>query len=207
MVGAFGYRPIAGNARICNWCFKSLANHPGGAEIELTVLFADLRGSTGVAERVGATAFGVLLNRFYAAVNTSVDAAGGVIDKYVGDGAIGLFFRGVSGDAHAAHAVEAGQALLATTRGDLQGVPVGVGIHTGPAFVGVVGTAGGPLDFTAVGDTINTTSRLASVAGPGELLVSSVAASDASMATAGLERRQLEVRGRAEPVEVVVVRA
>lgn len=178
----------------------------GPGQGRLSALFADLRGSTGIAEQVGATAFGVILNCFYAAVNASVDAADGVLDKYVGDGAIGLFFRGISGDAHAARAIDAGQGLLAITRGDVEGVPVGVGVHTGEAFVWVVGMAGGPLDFTAVGDTINTTSRLASAAGPGELLVSSVAATAASLATADLERRYLEVRGRTEPVEVVVVR-
>lgn len=206
VVGAFGYRPIPGNARICNWCFKSLANHPGGAEIELSVLFADLRGSTTIAERVGATAFGVLLNSFYDAVNASIDAADGVLDKYVGDGAIGLFFRGVSGDAHAARAIEAGKALLASTGGDIGGAAVGVGVHSGEAFVGVVGTAGGPLDFTAIGDTINTASRLASAAGAGELLVSAAAAGAASVPTEALEARHLEVRGREQPVDVWVLR-
>ena len=69
--------------------------------------------------------------------------------------------------------------------------------------------SGGPqqLDFTALGDSVNTTARLSSVAGPGELLVSADAARSANWETAGLERRTLELKGRTEPVDAWVVRA
>jgi adenylate cyclase len=85
-------------------------------------------------------------------------------------------------------------------------MPIGAGVHSGEAYVGVVGSEGGPLDFTAVGDAVNTASRLGSLAAEGELLVSAKAADAAKLDGTGLERRQLEVRGRSEPVEVVVVR-
>lgn len=207
VVGIFGYRPIAGNPRLCNWCFKSLANHPGGAVIDLTILVADLRGSTGIAERVGPTAFGALLNRFYAVASASIDSGRGIVDKYVGDGVIGLFFRGVSGAEHPLRAIEAGRWLLAAARDDREKLPVGAGILTGDAFVGVVGDEGGLLNFTAVGDAVNTASRLGSLAAEGELLVTGTAALASGMPLDGLERRQLEVRGRAELVEVVVLHA
>jgi adenylate cyclase len=206
VVGLVGFRPIPGNPRICTYCLRTISSHPGGAEIPLTILFADLRGSTAIAEEIGPTAFGALLNRFYAAASEAIDEARGVIDKYVGDGVIGLFFHGVSGDEHAALAIQAGQAVLGSARSGPDTMPIGAGVHSGEAYVGVVGSEGGPLDFTAVGDAVNTASRLGSLAAEGELLVSAKAADAAKLDGTGLERRQLEVRGRSEPVEVVVVR-
>jgi adenylate cyclase len=205
MVSLVGYRPIPGNPRICTYCLRTVSSHPGGAEIEVSILFADIRGSTAIAEEVGATAFGGLLNRFYAAATDAIDEARGIVDKYVGDGIIGLFFQGVSGDEHAAKAIEAGRALIRATLAGPEPMPVGAGVHTGEAFVGVVGSEGGPLDFTAVGDVVNTAARLGSLAAEGELLVSTTAAAAANLDSAGMQRRWLEVRGRSQPVEVLVI--
>lgn len=207
VVSLIGFRPMPGNPRICTYCLRTMSSHPGGAELPVSILFADLRGSTAIAEEIGPTAFGALLNRFYAAASDAVDEARGVIDKYMGDGVIGLFFHGVSGDEHAALAIQAGRSLLASSRSGSEAMPVGAGVHTGEAFLGVVGSEGGPLDFTAVGDPVNTAARLGSLAAEGELLVSVVTAEAANLDRTGLERRQLDVRGRSEPVEVVVLRA
>jgi adenylate cyclase len=83
-------------------------------------------------------------------------------------------------------------------------VPVGVGVHTGVAFVGSVGDKG-VSDFTALGDAVNTAARLASAANDGEVLVTSTAANAGGIAGTS-ERRRLELRGRTEPVDVVVLR-
>jgi adenylate cyclase len=202
----FGFRQIPGSPRICSYCLGTVSTHPGGAEIPVSILFADIRGSTAIAERIGATAFGALLNVFYGVATNAIEQAGGVVDKYLGDGVIGLFFRGVSGDDYARHGIDAGRAVLASAPGGVEPIPVGAGVHTGEAFVGVVGTVGGPLDFTAVGDAVNTASRLGGQAAEGELLVSAMAAEAAHLETAGLELRRLEVRGRSEPVETWVLR-
>ena len=105
------------------------------------------------------------------------------MDKFVGDEAIGLFFRGVSGAQHSASAIHAAHSLLdavgradATERGP---IPVGAAVHTGEAFVGSTGAEGAVNDFTALGDVVNTTARLASEAVAGELLVSEEAAAAA----------------------------
>ncbi len=84
-------------------------------------------------------------------------------------------------------------------------IPVGVGVHTGVAFVGVVGAAGEVTDFTALGDPVNTTARLASMASTGEVLVTEAAAHAAGLDTAGLPSRRLDIRGRAESVAVRVL--
>jgi adenylate cyclase len=118
-----------------------------------------------------------------------------------------LFIPVVTGEQHAIRAIEAGEAVLrAVASRELidGGVRVGVGVHTGEAFVGAVGSDE-RLDFTALGDTVNVAARLGSDAGAGELLISSTAWAAGGRAQAG-ERRELTVKGRTEPLEVVVLR-
>jgi adenylate cyclase len=78
-------------------------------------------------------------------------------------------------------------------------------VHTGEAFVGATGPVGAVEDFTALGDAVNTTARLASAAAAGDVIVSLAAAEAAGTATEGLERRTVDIRGRTEPIEVVVL--
>lgn len=85
-------------------------------------------------------------------------------------------------------------------------IPVGAAVHTGLAFVGSTATNDVVSDFTALGDTVNTTARLASEAASGELLVSVAAAAAAGTGTSGLERRTVAVRGRSAPLDVVALR-
>jgi adenylate cyclase len=132
----------------------------------------------------------------------------GLVDKFVGDEVVAFFATPFAGPEHAKAAVAAAQALLQQTgHGDPKGpwLPIGAGVHTGVAFVGAIGDAG-VSDFTALGDAVNSTARLASAAGPGEILVSRAAATAAGMSGDGLEQRHLELRGRTEPIDVFVLR-
>jgi adenylate cyclase len=204
----FGWGRWAANPTLCRICARGLDRILGGAEIEATFLFADIRDSTGLAEKLSPRAFHALLEHFYAVAAKAIDEAGGLVDKYLGDGVVALFVPVFSLDGGpAASAIQAGRTILAGALGEsgVPWIPLGVGVHTGPAYVGVMGTAGGSLDFTGVGDTVNTAARLGSVAGAGELLVSIATAARADLATTGLERRVLQLKGRAEPVEVVVI--
>lgn len=200
----------AKNPRFCADCHSFTTEYPGGAEITLTMLFVDVRGSTTIAENMNDTEFSRLMNRFYEATINVLVRADAFIDKLVGDEVTALFIPGFAGKDHAHKAVEAGQALLRVTgHGEPGGpwVPVGVGIHTGMAWVGsIVGASGAGADFTALGDNVNIAARLASKAGSGEVLIS-----DATYAAAGLdqevlERRQLELKGKSEPMGVRVLR-
>jgi adenylate cyclase len=205
-----GFGRYAGNPSICNFCIKDLQRMGvQGAEIPVTLLFADIRGSTGIGERLSPTEFRAFLDRFYRLATEAVTGHDGIVDKFVGDEVIGLFFGGISGDRHAAAAVAAGRSLLeragrqeATASGP---IPVGAGVHTGTAFVGSTATDGVVSDFTALGDAVNTTARLASVARAGELLVSLDAATEADLDDAGSERRVVDVRGRTEPIAVLAM--
>ena len=204
----FGFGPSRLNRRLCRACFKSVAKHPGGAEVELTLLFADVRGSTSLAERMRPQEFSSLIARFYGTAANVVDDWDGLVDKFVGDEVVALFIPGLAGDDHATKAVAAARALMRETGNDdgEPWVPVGAAVHVGVAYVGRVGE-GDACDFTAVGDPVNTTARLASSAGAGEILVSASAAAAAGLDTADLEIRTLALRGREESAEVWVARA
>lgn len=201
-----GFGPSPLNRRICSGCIHALERRPGGAEVELSIMFADVRGSTALAERMSAAEFSDLMARFYGAAAKVVDARNGIVDKFVGDQALALFIPGFAGDDHAEDAIAAARDLLAET-GHADGepwIPVGAGIHTGIAYVGAVGE-GDALDFTALGDPVNLTARLAATATVGEILVSAAAAAAAKLVTEGLEARTLQLRGREERVEAWVV--
>jgi adenylate cyclase len=198
--------PWVKNPRICGLCFKQLEKGRGGAEIELSMLFADVRGSTGLAETMGANAFRRLLDRFYHEATDILVARDAVVDKFVGDEVVALFLPALTGTDHAHDAIEAARDLLkATGHGSSAGpwIPVGAGVHTGIAYVGTVGDT--VTDFTALGDNVNVTARLASAAGPGEILVSSASAEAADL-DRSLETRHLTLRGRTQSLDVRVVR-
>ncbi|HEX2148739.1 MAG TPA: adenylate/guanylate cyclase domain-containing protein, partial [Actinomycetota bacterium] len=201
-----GKRPSGRNPNFCGDC---LAKTPvGGAEVEITMVFADIRGSTTLAEQVGPTEFAALLNRFYAASTRVLVRRGGLIDKFVGDEVIALFVPGYAGRDHAAQAIMAAGELLEATghsEGQPPWVPVGAGVHAGRVFVGVVGSDDGVTDITALGDPMNVTARLASAAGTGEVLISEEACSAAAIDLSSLELRRLQLKGRQEPMSVRVL--
>ena len=213
---AAGYRRWNKNPSMCVQCLRSFEKRGlGGAEIELSFLFADVRGSTTLAERTGPSAFTGLLNRFYGVATGVLVDEDAVVDKFVGDEVVGLFIPGFAGRDHASKAIRAARRIQhATGQGAPAGawVPIGIGVHTGVAFVGTVGSSGSldegdsVADFTALGDPVNVAARLASSAGSGETLISEAAARAAGFEPGDREVRRLELRGRAEQVVVWVDR-
>ena len=206
-----GFARFPGNPAICGSCITSL-NKMGvyGAEIPVSLLFADIRGSTGIGERLSPTEYRAFLDGFYRLSSRAILDNDGMVDKFVGDEAIGLFFVGISGNGYTEAAIRAARALLeAAGRPDASPsgpIPVGAAVHTGDAFVGSTGAEGAVSDFTALGDVVNTTARLASEAAAGELLVSVEAASAGGLDGMSFERRTLTVRGRSDVVEVLALR-
>jgi len=195
------------NPRFCIPCEKF--EHPGGAEIPLTMLFADVRGSTKLAEQMSAREFSQLINRFYTVATHVLIQTDALVDRLMGDQAIGLYIPGFAGPEHPRKAVEAAQDLLKLTgHRDARGpwLPVGIGVHTGSAYVGVVGDEDSPADFTALGDNVNITARLASEAGAGEILISDAAYTAARLSAGVPERRQMQLKGKSEPIGVRVLR-
>lgn len=196
------------NPRFCQSCER--LENPGGAEVVLTMLFADVRGSTTLAEQMSALEFSRLINRFYVVATDVLVKTDAMVDRLVGDEVVGLYIPGMAGQEHPRKAIEAAQSLLHLTgHRDLQGpwLPVGIGVHTGLAFVGVVGGSDdSPTDFTALGDNVNVAARLASKARPGEILISDAAYTAAGLDLGDLDRQQLELKGKREPIGVRVLR-
>ena len=174
-----GKAPSDHNPTVCRSCFTFLASHHGGAEIEVTMLFADIRGSTTLAETMSP----VRLPRADRSVLHGCDSALCSITTGRSTSSSAMsswrsFIPLLSGDDHAKQGVAAATALLrATGHADPDGpwVPIGAGVNTATTWFGAVGQ-GSHVELTAVGDAMNTTARLASVAAAGEILVTSSAA-------------------------------
>ena len=195
-----------GNPRYCAGCFRDLYRHRDGAEVDCTLFFADVRGSTALAETMRPGDFRALLDRFYAVAAEVLVDHEAVVDKFVGDEVVGIFIPALAGAEHPTRAIDAGLALLMATGSDglTPWIPIGIGVNSGEAYVGAVGTAE-HVEFTALGDVVNTAARLATEAGAGELLVPVETASRAGLAIADLERRELDLRGKSAPTSVLVV--
>jgi adenylate cyclase len=202
-----GRGPWNKNHHYCGVCFTVLQNLRGGAEIECSLLFADVRGSTHLAERMSPSTFRQLMARFYDTAADALVERDAIVDKFVGDEVVAIFIPALAGDAHAARAIASAQALMVATGntgGDQPWLPLGAGVHTGIAFVGSVGEGRG-AELTALGDVVNVAARLASSAAAGEILCTKAAAGAAALQTETLELRRLTLRGKSEPMDIVVL--
>lgn len=194
--------------RLCKSCIRQGDRHPGGAYVDVATVFADMRGSTPTAERLGDRAFSQLIDRFFQTSSKVLIDAGALLGRLAGDEAIGYFVPGMAGPDYGRAALDSAiELLVATGHTDAEGpwIPIGVGVHAGNAFVGLLGDAGGSRELTALGDDINIGARLADSAGVGEVLASLQLADLIDLDTDGLERRSLSLKGKTEPFEVVVV--
>jgi adenylate cyclase len=202
-------QPSKMNPRMCNDCEIFAEEHQGGAEVELAMLFADVRGSTTIAEGASSVEFAQLIDRFYQVATEVLIHADALIEKLIGDEVTALFVPGYAGGDYTRRSIGAAQELLnATGHKDPAGpwVPVGVGVHHGRAFVGAVGSKEGVVEITALGDAVNIAARLASQAGPGEIIVSEEAILSGGLDGEEFERRRLSLKGRSEPVDVRIMR-
>jgi adenylate cyclase len=173
--------------------------------VDVAVLFADVRGSTTLAERAGAKDFAALLNRFYFAATRALLRYDAVIDKLIGDEVMAFFVPGISGPAYRRRAVDAGLALLrAVGYGAPEGpwIELGAAVNAGIAYVGNIGTA--VVDFTALGDTVNVAARMQQHAAGGELLVGERLA---EQGCAHAPRRTSQLRGRERSIDARVLTA
>ena len=212
----YGYTPWEKNPKICGRCFKGIEGQakmcpsaPGedvrGAEVEISMLFADVRGSSKLAREMPTLEFTRLMQRFYRVSTDVLVDHDAIIEKFVGDAVVGLFIPFMTGSEHARRAIDTATELLrATGHGTADGpwIPIGAGVHTGIAFVGMVGTESA-ADFTALGDPMNLTAHLASQAAPGELLATDEALASAGLRRDGMPSRSVSLKG--VPVEAVVL--
>ena len=198
VVRPFGFRPSRKNPHLCATCVES--SPPGGTTLEAGVMFADVRGFTTLSESSDPEAVSVLLRKFYAAAE-HVLFPEAVIDKLIGDEVMALYLpMWKQLDDPAGLMVRQARDLLehvgyGTPEGPF--VEVGVGLDFGEAFVGNIGNRS-LYDFTAVGDVVNTASRLQGEARGGEIVLSSRVA--AALDDPPGEPIEVTVKGKAEPV-------
>lgn len=196
---------------------RQMLEHPesfklGGATQTVTVLFADIRGFTAIAENEEPEKIVTLLNRYFTAMSEMIFSHGGTLDKYIGDGLMAIFGAPSATEQDAANAVRAAvemQRRIASLNSSLTAdrfpaVSIGIGLHTGEATIGYIGSDK-RSEYTAIGDTVNLAARLESAAGGGEILIS-----DATQIAAGADltltpRGPLHVKGRNQPVASFIV--
>jgi len=198
------------NPDMCNVCERFARKHQGGTEMETSLLFADVRGSTALAESMSAQEFSRLIDRFYRAASRVLFQHGAMVEKLIGDEVTGFFVPAFAGKMHARAAVAAGRDILKTTGHGQEGgpwIPVGVGVHTGTAYIGSVGGQGEGVDIAVLGDNVNVAARLAAVAKPGEMLITEETRTAAELHTAGMEPRRLALKGKERPVDSWVITA
>jgi adenylate cyclase len=201
-----GLGPWPTNPKYCRGCFRDLYRHHSGAEIECSLVFADVRGSTRLAEGLSPSEFRARMNRFYQTAFDVLVAHDAFVDKFVGDEVIGIFVPALTDGLHARQAVAASLELLRRVGGSEPPpwMPVGIGVNAGVAYVGAVGTAE-HVEFTALGDTVNVAARLSAAAGSGEVLATEETLRLAAWAHASLPSRRLALKGKATETVVRVM--
>jgi class 3 adenylate cyclase/FixJ family two-component response regulator len=177
-------------------------------EAEVSVLFADIRGYSTIAERMSAAQIADILARQLGAMGEVVAAHGGSLDELLGDAVMAVFGAPEAMSDHAERALRCAIAMQGRQRelnaegwtADLPEIGIGVGVNTGTVIAGTVG-GGGRLKYTVVGDAVNVAARLQAEARAGEILASAstIAAADGVRCESVGRRR---VKGREEPVEV-----
>jgi adenylate cyclase len=171
----------------------------------MSMLFADIRGSTALSETMSPTEFSRLSNRFYTTATKVIIDEDGLMEKLAGDAVAAFWGTGFAGPDYVKRTLEVAQNLAKLLA--RQEIPVGIGVHAGIAFFGAMGTQDGLTDLTAIGDEVNAAARLASKAGAGEIIVSEQALKEAGINGSQLEARSLELKGIREPVPVRVMHA
>lgn len=184
----------------------------GGNNQEVSVLFADIRGFTTLSEKMEPERVVELLNNYFTHVTDVIFDHGGTLDKYLGDGVMALFGAPLSKGNDAENAVRAAQGIQRlviqlnrdANERNWPELRVGIGVNTGIVTAGNIGSPR-RLDYTVIGDTVNTAARLMSNAPAGKIIISQATASHLSnnFGLTGLD--PLKVKGKSEPIQVFSV--
>jgi adenylate cyclase len=186
----------------------------GGTLQELTVLFSDIRGFTSMSEHSAPQETVSMLNEYFELMADCVFAYDGIVDKFIGDAVMALFGAPIQGPDDAERAVRCAMLMQQKTHDFNQQriaqgkhpIQVGIGLHTGEAVVGVIGSTK-RLEYTAVGDTVNVASRLCNAADPDCIVLS-----DACLQRAGAAHFPAQplppvtLKGRKAPLVTHVIR-
>ena len=199
-----GRGPSRLTKQLCNKCQVVATKHIGGAQVDVTLLFADVRGSTELGERLDPTEFSRVISHFFAVASRTLLASRAWVDRLAGDQVVGIYLPFFAGQHPERSAWTAARALLRALADDLssgRSPDVGIGIHSGKAFIGTVGSCDSATDITVLGDVPNVAARLASAAKAEEILISQ-ASYVRSATPLNLKPRSLTVKGKSQSLTV-----
>jgi adenylate cyclase len=174
----------------------------------MSVLFADVRGYTTIAEGITSVEATMFLQRFYEAASKALLAHEAVLGQIAGDEVMAFFVPGLAGDGYRRKAVAGARALLEAVgygRGEGAWLTVGVGICSGEQFVGNIG-GGGFKDFTALGDVTNTAARFQALAEGGEIVLCQGTYEAVADEYPDAEGRPVQLKGKRAPVQSFWIR-
>jgi len=179
----------------------------GGVEIDVSILFCDVRGFTSYAENAAATEVVATLNRLFEIMVPIVERHGGHVDKFIGDGLLAVFGAPEPYADHADRAVAAACEIAEAVRAGEIGLSVGVGVNTGRVVAGAIG-GGGRLNFSVIGDAVNVAARVeAATRQTGDDVLITAATRDGLLSAVTLAARgSVSLKGKAEPLEVFAPR-
>jgi adenylate cyclase len=176
-----------------------------GEEVEVTMLFLDIRGFTTLAERLSAPEVVATLNRLFELIVPIIHAHSGHVDKYIGDGLLAVFGAPRRQPNHADEALAAALEMARAVDDDFgDQLSVGIGLNSGPVVVGSLGGAG-RLEFSVIGDAVNVAARVESATrqtGDAVLIAGRTRELLTSTETAFVERPGLTLKGKTQPVEI-----
>ena len=182
----------------------------GGKRVDLTVLFADIRGFTSYSEQISPERLVSVLNRYLAAMAEAVLSQEGTIDKFLGDAIMAWFNAPIPQPDHTLRAVKAALHLRETVEGLYKELPedshlaFGVGIHYGDAVLGLIGTDR-RMEYTAISDSVNTAKRIQENSAKNQILISKEAYERVKDEVEAEHHTSMEVKGKSQPVEVFEV--
>jgi adenylate cyclase len=204
-----GKKPNSRNPNYCNDCDKFLEAFPGGAEVELSMLYVDIRNSTEFTNSHATANVSQRINIFLNEATRIITEHDGFVMAFYGDCVVAAWPPGFSGDNHAQKALQAATDL-ATDKNmlDTQGesIPVGIGVHTGKVFIGTVSALQGSFrDVSIFGSNVNLTARLASQAKAAQALGTAEHIIAAGKDPASFSHISMELKGFPDPVEVYTI--
>jgi len=200
-----GKAPNSRNPNYCNACDKFLEAFPGGAEVDMSILYVDIRHSTEYTQNNKTADVSQRINKFLSEATNIITENDGFVMAFYGDCVVAAWPPGFSGSDHAQKALKTAQQLIndkdmVDSQGEL--IPVGVGIHTGPVYIGTVTALQGSFrDVSIFGNTINLAARLASHANARQALSTKENLIAAGKDTKSFKYETTELKGFAEPVD------
>lgn len=198
-----GKAPSSRNPHYCNACDGFLDAFPGGAEVEMSILYVDIRNSVAAAEGAPAADVSKRINSFLKRATEIITQGDGFVMAFYGDCVVAVWPPGFAGPDHVGKAIATARKLRDAFGGNSD-VPAGTGVHTGPVYIGTVEAGKGTFrDISIFGHAVNVTARLASAAQAGQALASGDCA---TLAKLPMEHAQsLEMKGMSTPVTAIPV--